>query len=1359
MSQSDTNREGLLDRVKAQSKKPRRRLGKVLLALFVGILLVAIIGFFTLPGSGLGLKLGLTKKTDYQRMMEFVAQGRKAYQKRDYDRALRFFQEAEKVLGTVEEPYRMQALCVLRREPPDFQTARSLLEKAIRVEPRLDKARVQLALLSLTTNQPKRVLALADEIAGSTRRMPLEMLAYAQRAADLLQEDELALQYGEARVKSDGESPEPCHTLARAYLKRFGFGRAAADLERADDLLQSALRRGQARRDRGDESPGLLRLLALVQADMASVAVEKNLDSEVVKGHRNEALDLIRRAIEKSREGGETPVHWVAVEAGILKDQGFLDDALARLATERKDNPSLEAFLADIRLRLAWARRAPEAQRLVLLRGAEEVLAEGSEAFPEAVSAFRLAQVRLKEALGQAEEAERILLEAAQKAEEEGQDSGLWRLALGEQRLRSGETKEAEKHYLRVLETDPGNRAALRALLNLAGQDFLRRRDEEAEIARGTLDSRLAKARAHLTDDPVILYWEGMIQLREGRFSKAKDDFESVLSAEPAFLPAHLARGYALQALGDLPGAIAAFRTFMVEEAKRRNALQLEGPPSAQAQLSLLSAYLAAGKLKEAVLLGRRATADHPESRQLLFLYGRALLRDGDGARARDLFESLLELQPDWGPALIGLGQSLWLLNRRLSAKRAFDQAVLTDDHPRTRRLLGEFYIRQGEHDLALAEYQRIVERFDRDPEAYLALGTHLESRGELEKARSVYRRGLDLDPDHVGLWAELGDSYLTVPAVDATDLALARQCGNEILQRDPRSLFGRLLLAGTLYRQRDLKAAEALLEELLGDYPDSPGARRLLARCVLEQPNPDLAVVRRHLGRIIQYRADPRARALLSRVAILEGLESARSGGKEALQRANEKFLEAVRQDEDDPWARLMLADSFLRLAETESDPAKIDLALDEAREIIRRQPESAAGYLMRGSITSYRAARAGDEKQAARALADLQLATEKAPEYSGAYLALAAHHGRHGEFSQAFQAYARALELVPAHLGALRGAAVSLGAQGKWEQAESLVRASNDAHGDRGGYGPYLLATILEGAGKTEQALEAYRATLKLSPRWESAASRLLHLLRKSERQEELATLVRQLVTALPESPRYQVELGQVLLAEGKPSEAREVFETAIQAATALETRFAPAYVGLVRAYQTEGKADAAVARIEELAKADAGNALLWFLLGSLEESRGRSATAKGHYESALRLQPNLHAAANNLAWIHAWHDAGVEQTEEQRNRTLERALVLAEQARQGMRQSAQVMDTLAWVHISLGRYEQALGLLENAEEALRDDVMYQFHRARALEGLGRIEEARGWLDRADQGIASYPLADERLRRELRETRRRIQ
>ena len=62
------------------------------------------------------------------------------------------------------------------------------------------------------------------------------------------------------------------------------------------------------------------------------------------------------------------------------------------------------------------------------------------------------------------------------------------------------------------------------------------------------------------------------------------------------------------------------------------------------------------------------------------FTYGEALLKEGDGEAAADLFRQVLELAPDWAPAWLALGDAELLCRRENQALAAWQRCL--DLHP-----------------------------------------------------------------------------------------------------------------------------------------------------------------------------------------------------------------------------------------------------------------------------------------------------------------------------------------------------------------------------------------------------------------------------------------------------------------------------------------------------------------------------------------------------------------------------------------------------------------------------------------------------------------------------------------------------
>ena len=139
-------------------------------------------------------------------------------------------------------------------------------------------------------------------------------------------------------------------------------------------------------------------------------------------------------------------------------------------------------------------------------------------------------------------------------------------------------------------------------------------------------------------------------------------------------------------------------------------------------------------------------------------------------------------------------------------------------------------------------------------------------------------------------------------------------------------------------------------------------------------------------------------------------------------------------------------------------------------------------------------------------------------------------------------------------------------------------------------------------------------------------------------------------------------------------------------------------------------------------------------------LYELRGNSEQAIERYESAIRIDPNLAEAKNNLAYILA-----------DRGTNLDRALDLAQEAKAQLPESANAADTLGWVLLKKGIPEAALGYLREAESGFPpnhpDLGWVRYHLAMAYEANQQPAQAREVLQRAlDSQAAAEQAARER-------------
>lgn len=267
-----------------------------------------------------------------------------------------------------------------------------------------------------------------------------------------------------------------------------------------------------------------------------------------------------------------------------------------------------------------------------------------------------------------------------------GGDAG--KLAEAVRHGQAGRHGQARAIYTGIVESDPGNGAALHGLGLLraqAGQfdeaiglltravaadaenalfemnrgnvlHLLKRTDEAIESYRRALglDPDLAAASANL----------GVALQARGRHQEAESAFRAGIEAEPGLAAAHNGLGLALQAMGRMKEAEAAFR--------RAAGLDPDNP---LAQRNLGLALLALGQPREALPVCQRAVQLQPDA-QARDVLARCLVGLGRFGEAAEQARQAIAAQPDWAPAQISLGAALEELDDTRGALAAYGFAV-----------------------------------------------------------------------------------------------------------------------------------------------------------------------------------------------------------------------------------------------------------------------------------------------------------------------------------------------------------------------------------------------------------------------------------------------------------------------------------------------------------------------------------------------------------------------------------------------------------------------------------------------------------------------------------------------------------
>jgi arylsulfatase A-like enzyme/Flp pilus assembly protein TadD len=277
---------------------------------------------------------------------------------------------------------------------------------------------------------------------------------------------------------------------------------------------------------------------------------------------------------------------------------------------------------------------------------------------------------------------------------------------------------------------------------------------------------------------------------------------------------------------------------------------------------------------------------------------------------------------------------------------------------------------------------------------------------------------------------------------------------------------------------------------------------------------------------------------------------------------------------------------------------------------------------------------------------------------------------------------------------LGDEVGGRVTLGAvfldRGDVDAAESEFLAAYDESSREAG--PLLgLARVAEERGDRAVAEQRLRQAMARQPSGTEARWRLAVILIETGREEEGHALLAELPADSIDKPHVLARLGQ--------------------------------------AEQKAGNRDDAIRRLAAAADGLPDNAQVRMVLIALLDEAGRIDEALVRREELYRLRPDDPSLQNNLAWYLAAD-----------RRDLDRALDLARRAVAGSAGSADVLDTLATVHLVRDEPAQALEAADRAIAAGGGDAPHiHYVRGAALAALGRRDEAREALARSRRGLGA--------------------
>lgn len=369
---------------------------------------------------------------------------------------------------------------------------------------------------------------------------------------------------------------------------------------------------------------------------------------------------------------------------------------------------------------------------------------------------------------------------------------------------------------------------------------------------------------------------------------------------------------------------------------------------------------------------------------------------------------------------------------------------------------------------------------------------------------------------------------------------------------------------------------------------------------------------------------------------------------------------------------------------ASQKSTPA--DVRISAAQSKIKQSPDEPDGYNLLASAYSQKARETGDFSLNAKADEALTRSLEVAPDNYDALKLRAKLLLTYHRFADALEVARRAQAMRPQDhdvYGALTDALVELG---DYEEAVRAAQSMVNLRPDTASYS--RISYLRELHGDTEGAIEMMTTAVK-------AAS--------PQDPENLAWC--------------RVQLGNLLLNGGRPSEAEREFDKALQTfpdyRMALEAK--------ARARIAAGDLESAISIYRREQERDPNSADAALALGDLYAKQGQAEEAQrqyAHFESLERKNAVMENDWHHLVYFWADH-----------NQNLDEALTLARQART-KRADIHTCDALAWTLFKQGQFSEAKTSIDEATRLGTRDARILYHAGLIYNELGERQKAAKYL-----------------------------
>ena len=700
-------------------------------------------------------------------------------------------------------------------------------------------------------------------------------------------------------------------------------------------------------------------------------------------------------------------------------------------------------------------------------------------------------------------------------------------------------------------------------------------------------------------------------------------------------------------------------------------------------------------------------------------------------------YSNAIELDPRFGEARLRLADALARVgNIRGAVAQQIRAADLLPNHFDAQLVAASVLLARGQFEDAETRVRQALELEPENIDAQIVLGNALAGLKDLEGALAQIEQAIEVDPQQARSYASLG-------ALQALrgDSEEAEGAFKKAVEVEPDEINTHLALANYLWSSGRTDEAEASLEDALLIDPANAVANRALATLYMTsnrsaeaeaplkflterdteamEPRLQLAQYYGRVGRLEDAKEQLEQVAEIpggwgqatTLLAMLEFSEGSRLGAHNIIDRV-------ITQEPRHVGA--LIAKTQFHLAE-----ARLDAALETISAAVSADPENPAAHYTLATVQTQR-------RQYEEAIESYTEVLRLNPLATAAQLELSQLLLSTGDASASVELSEEAVAgdpLNPVSRLTLARGLMAAGDADDLERAESLmselVEEFPRAPVLHAQFGAFHLVRE-----DSESARRAFEQALELDPDFVQAHGGMLVLDVQAGRPADARRRLDRRLANAPNNTGLLVLAARAYAADQDLEAAEEALRTAVQ----IDPSTLDAYGMLGQLYVVQGKLEEAQEEFELLAERQPRNIGALTMVGMILEMQGRDSDAMRRYEAVLERDPRAAVAANNLAWHYSFGEAN-----------LNRALELAQIAKEELPDRHEVNDTLGWVYYRMDLPASALAPLEDAVEQQPENASYHYHLGMAQVGSNDWPRGERSLSQALALSSEFEGADE--------------